>query len=226
MPKDAELAALAEQAELRERQRAGLDATEAALDALARAAPRTADLFAARTRGPPRASSPGAAQSRSPPDNRGIPEVTTVIAPVRFALQSAIDRTLRCDRCASAVTLQRRWPFCSYLATGRQDEIALLSQSMGAGTWADSLAQRSPTKPPGARDRVGFSSSAGPSRKDADADNGAVSSVVTSSAPVRCHLACLTVKEPQVDWPHWCHLPCFGTTAVVMLLDQRAAAGR
>jgi len=45
---DAELAALAEQAELRERQRAGLDATEAALDALVRAAPRTADLFAAR----------------------------------------------------------------------------------------------------------------------------------------------------------------------------------
>jgi uncharacterized protein (TIGR02680 family) len=45
---DAELAALAEQAKLRERQRAGLDATEAALDALVRAAPRTADLFAAR----------------------------------------------------------------------------------------------------------------------------------------------------------------------------------
>ena len=39
---------LAEQAELRERQRAGLDATEAALDALVRAAPRTAELFAAR----------------------------------------------------------------------------------------------------------------------------------------------------------------------------------
>ena len=45
---DAELAALAEQAELRERQLADLDATEAALDALVRAAPRTADLFAAR----------------------------------------------------------------------------------------------------------------------------------------------------------------------------------
>jgi uncharacterized protein (TIGR02680 family) len=45
---DAVLAALAEQAELRERRRADLDATEAALDALLRAAPRTADLFAAR----------------------------------------------------------------------------------------------------------------------------------------------------------------------------------
>jgi len=45
---DAELAGLAGQAEQRERQRADLDATEAALDVLVRAAPRTADLFAAR----------------------------------------------------------------------------------------------------------------------------------------------------------------------------------
>jgi len=45
---DAELATLAEQAELRQRQRAGLDATDAALDTLVRAAPRTADLFVAR----------------------------------------------------------------------------------------------------------------------------------------------------------------------------------
>jgi uncharacterized protein (TIGR02680 family) len=45
---DAELAVLAEQAELRDRRRVGLDATEAALDALVRAAPRTADLFAGR----------------------------------------------------------------------------------------------------------------------------------------------------------------------------------
>jgi uncharacterized protein (TIGR02680 family) len=45
---DAELAELAEQAALRERQRAALDDTVTALDALVRAAPRSADLFAAR----------------------------------------------------------------------------------------------------------------------------------------------------------------------------------
>jgi uncharacterized protein (TIGR02680 family) len=45
---DAELTTHAERAGLRKRQQAGLDATEAALDALVRAAPRTADLFAAR----------------------------------------------------------------------------------------------------------------------------------------------------------------------------------
>ncbi|HEX4829683.1 MAG TPA: TIGR02680 family protein [Trebonia sp.] len=45
---DAELAALATQAELRQRQRADLDAAEAALDALVRAAPRTADLVVGR----------------------------------------------------------------------------------------------------------------------------------------------------------------------------------
>ncbi len=45
---DAELAQLAEQAALRERLRAGLDDTEQELDALVRAAPRTADLFASR----------------------------------------------------------------------------------------------------------------------------------------------------------------------------------
>ena len=38
--------------------------------------------------------------------------------------------------------------------------------------------------------------------------------VVTSSAPMRCHLACLDVEEPQVGWPHWCHLPRFSTPAV------------
>src|SRR5206468_8610354 len=31
------------------------------------------------------------------------------------------------------------------------------------------------------------------------------------SGPMRCHLACLAVEEPQVGWPHWCHLPRFGT---------------
>jgi hypothetical protein len=45
---DAELTELAEQGIARERQRAGLDDTETALDALVRAAPRTMDLFAAR----------------------------------------------------------------------------------------------------------------------------------------------------------------------------------
>jgi uncharacterized protein (TIGR02680 family) len=45
---DAELAELAEQAALQERQRAGLDDTVAELDALVRAAPRIAELFAAR----------------------------------------------------------------------------------------------------------------------------------------------------------------------------------
>jgi uncharacterized protein (TIGR02680 family) len=45
---DAELAELAEQAALRERQRTDLDRTVAELDALVRAAPRAADLFAAR----------------------------------------------------------------------------------------------------------------------------------------------------------------------------------
>lgn len=45
---DTELAELAERAEARARQRAALADAEAALDALVRAAPRTADLFAAR----------------------------------------------------------------------------------------------------------------------------------------------------------------------------------
>jgi uncharacterized protein (TIGR02680 family) len=45
---DAELAELAEQAAVRERRRADLDRTVAELDALVRAAPRTAELFAAR----------------------------------------------------------------------------------------------------------------------------------------------------------------------------------
>jgi uncharacterized protein (TIGR02680 family) len=45
---DAELAELAERAALRERRRTGLDRTVAELDALVRAAPRTAELFAAR----------------------------------------------------------------------------------------------------------------------------------------------------------------------------------
>ena len=45
---DGELARLAEQALLRDRQRGALDETEAALDRLVGAAPRTADLFAAR----------------------------------------------------------------------------------------------------------------------------------------------------------------------------------
>ena len=40
--------------------------------------------------------------------------------------------------------------------------------------------------------------------------------VVTSSAPIWCHLACLAVEEPQVGRPHWCHPPCFGTCAVVL----------
>ena len=45
---DAELAGLAGQAGLRDRQRAGLDGTVAELDTLVRAAPRVAELFAAR----------------------------------------------------------------------------------------------------------------------------------------------------------------------------------
>jgi uncharacterized protein (TIGR02680 family) len=45
---DTELAELAEQAELRDRQRDGLDRTVTELDALVRAAPRIAELFAAR----------------------------------------------------------------------------------------------------------------------------------------------------------------------------------
>src|SRR6266404_5215127 len=45
--------------------------------------------------------------------------------------------------------------------------------------------------------------------------------VVTSSAPMRCHLACLVVEEPQVGWPHWCHLPRFGTADLTDLAPGR-----
>ena len=28
------------------------------------------------------------------------------------------------------------------------------------------------------------------------------------------HLACLAAGEPQVGWPHWCHLPRLGTSVM------------
>jgi hypothetical protein len=38
--------------------------------------------------------------------------------------------------------------------------------------------------------------------------------VATSSAPMGRHLACLAVEEPQVGWPHRCHLPRLGTSVI------------
>jgi len=90
---------------------------------------------------------------------------------------------------------------------------ALLSRSMVVGTWARLLAPRSPARlsereagwvPPAQRVRVvGVSVPTTVPFLPA----------VTSSAPMRCHLACLAVEEPQVGWPHWCHLPRFCTPA-------------